>query len=690
MADGLSQIPNADILRAATAQPPNANAAAQPSPAAAQPNPAAAAPQGGGSGAEAALAQATAEGNKFGQVTSNLIQGSDLAHHSDDDILRAASAPAGEAKDAAPESKEPESFLDHGKDVATGLINQLLGGYQRTTPVTHDIQGNPQYQLAGKLINSDAGPLIDEGNGKWVPIDPTKHVVLLDEKTGQPQVYNRSDNTDTSLATAAGHILGFGAISPSGIKPPMGMASDAQNALSDFEKSGVRPNLPAVTGNPTLGAIAKGMSNIPLAGSPIVKGTAQSISDIAQRASDIAAGFGKAGNPEEGGEALQEGASAFRGEPGETPTLSEAKSTPTRDIGFTNKASALYDAIPIAADRPAQVSNTIDELTALKTKFESNPDLGAALQNPKFGQYAEALEKGGLSWGDLQDFRSFVGRQMRQPSGELGLGPDDWRGLYGAVSSDMEATAKTAGLSAENAFNRANNYYSAGLDRINTALAVVNDANSPEKAYYGLTKMASARGAGADVNTLQRVMRSMPQEQRDDFVSSVVNRLGLPTKSAAGANPDNFSVGTFVSNYADLADKAKEVLFGPAGTEQREALDSLARVANSVKNVERLGNPSGTARQIEWGAIGAGLVAQPLATAAVLASNYLGAGALMSPRLTRWLVGMQGVQSKPAMALQVARLKVLTDAQPGLVPFYKALVTAQQSQPGGSPGESPP
>ena len=593
---------------------------------------------------------------------------------------------------------EPPSLGQRAANVPATFLNQLLGGTQRTSPVTQDIHGKPTYESAGKMIETDAGPMIDQGNDKWTPFDSTRHVVLLDPQTNQPMAYNRSKENDLNLPTAAGEVLGLGMLAPplAGARAAPAL-TESQQALRDFDASKVSPNLPAVTGSKSAGMVAQAARNVPYAGSPVIKGIQTNVAQVADRAGEIAAATGNAETPEEAGKALEEGAAAFRGERAAgapTPTLSEAKSTPTRDMGFTNKAAALYDAVPIPANQPVSLTNTMGALTKITGRFPTAPELGESLQPSAFSKWADAIQNGaiagetgapGLRWDELKDFRSYVGRNMRQPPAQLGLGRDDMRTLYGALSQDMQEGAQAAGPAAAKAFGQANNYYRAGMDRLDNAMSVVEGADSPEKAYYRLTKMGSDRGSAADINTLQRVVRSMPQEQRDDLASTVISRLGYPTKSAAGANPENFSVGTFVSNYADLTDKAKDAMLGVQGTGRRDSVDALARVATRMKNVERLGNPSGTGRTLMTAGELTGLWERPFETASGLAATYLGSAALMNPQVTRWLVNMNGAQTTGQIANNLAKLKAMADASPDIKPFSDAMQQAAQGAPQPGP-----
>ena len=431
-----------------------------------------------------------------------------------------------------------------------------------------------------------------------------------------------------------------------------GASSAASRRLADFEKSGITPSAPTVFQNKSMGTVASALGQVPIVGEPVTRRVLGNVAEAGASSERLAGQYGKGTDPFEAGEALKGAYQQFKeGKAGEgNISLEQAVTQPTRNVGFIPKSEALYDGIPIKPEAPAIVSNTMARLKDLAMRFKSNPDLSEAMASPAFQKFNDALEKGGLSWEDLRRLRTDVGQKMRDPAGQLGLGRDDWRALYGAISEDIKATAQRAGPDAAKAFDRANNYYRAGLERLNDVMGFIDKADHPEKAYYSLTRMASERGQGADIGRLERTMRSLPSEARGDVAATVINRLGLATKAQAGRNPASFSIGTWASNYADLSERAKDALFGIEGTARRDSLDALARSMNSIKNVERLGNPSGTART-GWalGELSALWTAPHIAIPAGSAGFSLST-ALMSPRLVRWLAEAPkiAIEDRPA------------------------------------------
>ena len=613
------------------------------------------------------------------------------------------SPPQGQGYGPAPAQQQDDSLTSKATNATTSLMNQLLAAYQGTSPIVTDMHGNLNYKPLGPLVDTDAGSMISTDKGP-IPFDQTSHVQLLDP-TGKMMAYERNSDMDEDRFHALGRLLSFGMLAPNNIATPaVTQGATAASRLADFEKSGIQPSIPAVTQGYGSGLLAKTIGSLPYVGQPVQSGIAKAIEQAGAAAPKIASKFGDAALPEEGGQAAQKGVAAFMGDKeAATPSLETAVSTPTRDIGFQNKASALYDAVPIADTTKMYQPETLKTLQGISSKFPSNPQFGATLQPSTFKKWLDLLQRGGrdtatgqfkdprLSWGEVKQFRSYVGQNMRNPPGELGVGPDDMRRLYGAVSQDMKMAATKGGPGALKAFNRANNYYSAGLDRIKNALDIIDKADSPEKAYYALTRMASERGKGADIAALTRIMRSLPEEARGDIASTVIRRMGLPNAGAVanaahGGEGAGFSINTFTTNFAALSDKAKDVLFGAKGTEGRDTLDAFARAVGNLKNVERLGNPSGTGRHtmtsIGLWELGKGVVHGEIPYEALIggAMLYGGAKALMYPPMAKWLVGAAGAMRNQSFPAYITRLKVIADQAPEFRPFYDQLNVMQQPQ----------
>jgi hypothetical protein len=257
--------------------------------------------------------------------------------------------------------------------------------------------------------------------------------------------------------------------------------------LAAFDRQDVVPMAAQVggTGSRAVTAITKAT----LGGVPLAQAAQRSIQSAQAARDRIAAAIGRVTDDTGAGQAAQSGVGSF--------------------IGSTMaKANRLYNAIPIAAERPAVLTNTKQALADLNAGLLSNPELSKTVADSKLAQYQRAIEghtetvptgvvdangnpitrqvqKGGkLSWQDLKAFRSHIGEQAGAPSLTSDISQQALRKLYAALSQDMQATAKAEGPQALAAFNRANGFYRARQARIDNVLKLItgNDLNKSPRA----------------------------------------------------------------------------------------------------------------------------------------------------------------------------------------------------------------
>ncbi len=330
------------------------------------------------------------------------------------------------------------------------------------------------------------------------------------------------------------------------------------------------------------------------------------------------------------------------------------------------RVSRLYERIPIDPERPAELSNVRRYLADANAGFRSNPALSQVWSNdPKLQQTARALAtaadgNGGLSWQDLKAFRSVIGEKIGQP----GLASDGTdmrrlRGLYGALSEDMRATASAAGPDALKAFERANAYkrgLSQRTERVFSELLGDKFETSPESSIRTLLQWG--KGKGGDAARFAQTFRSLPPEDADSVRATVLTMLGNAPKGRQNAQGDVFSTADFVSTWNALSPRAKHILFGG---EHRGAIDDIAQIASGMKASSRFANTSrtGLAQNITQGlgvSGGAGVWGSPVAGVLTLAGQY-GLGKLMaSPRFARWLVALDKKPNPAAIRAHVQRL----------------------------------
>lgn len=288
---------------------------------------------------------------------------------------------------------------------------------------------------------------------------------------------------------------------------------------------------------------------------------------------------------------------------------------------------------------PANTLKTLDDLTK---SVPNAAETSKALSTPRLEGIREALMKdtagiGTLEFTTLRGLRSRVGEMLDDaivnniPNGEL-------KRLYGSLSEDMKIAANQAGAGKE--WAKQNDYYSARMDRIESALdRVIGKNRMPEEIFS-----ATAPKNREQSNVLRQVMRSLEPGERDIVAKAVVNRLGYANPGKQDFTGEKFSTETFLTNWSKIGDKAKQQLFpDPA---ERSKYESIAKAASDIRDSsEVFKNPSGTAGTLaSYGlassipvAITTGSVAPLLGAAGFMGAANMTARAATSPGLVNWL-----------------------------------------------------
>lgn len=285
---------------------------------------------------------------------------------------------------------------------------------------------------------------------------------------------------------------------------------------------------------------------------------------------------------------------------------------------FQVRARKLYDEIPIDDQAVVPTVNTRETVESLN-RFPEAPDVNALITSPTIRQLsgprattAEAVRrevakregtgtKAGLpaemTFEQLKRLRSAIGERIG--SGEMlpGSTLSDLKALYAGVSRDMEVAAQAASPEALRLFNRANRFYGAGADMVETALERVNtqlatSAATPEQIFTTLE-----RGLKQGPTKIRTVMGALKPEERKILLGGVLRRIGQPTASQGVTDSAEFSFETFLTNWERLDPAAKRALFSrPELRTIREDFDALARAAGRVRESSRaFANPSGSA-----------------------------------------------------------------------------------------------
>lgn len=286
--------------------------------------------------------------------------------------------------------------------------------------------------------------------------------------------------------------------------------------------------------------------------------------------------------------------------------------------------------LPSRADIDAQVPSAKDIENQLITDAEIERRLptDATFNDSRFGsdyiesevnRYLQSQVDGKLPYEALAKLRTLVGGEIENYSLVDNVPRSKWKTLYGALSRDMEAAATEP--EARRAWQRANSYYNARLQRLEHIDAVVSRAGGPERVYAAA--FGDVKHGGT---TIRQVMQSLPKGSQRELTASFVRRMGQAVNSQQDADGAVFSMSTFLTRWNEISPEAKRVIFDRHGMGFSHNMDKIARMAASSRQASQVfHNTSGTSRL-------SALIAQLSGTAATagtaLATGNIGVAAL--------------------------------------------------------------
>jgi len=483
---------------------------------------------------------------------------------------------------------------------------------------------------------------------------------------------------------------------------PTAKAAVPANNAKLFKRVGVRPTYAAMTGSET-GGMAKGISENWLLGGSARRNLQNSLDDTQQAAGRVAGLFGQVRGPQIAGDEVAQGVANF------ARNVDDPRSFPARSKRLYDQAFARIDQAAtglmqpnIGMRPPVTTQRTLQTLSDIEGRV-SSPNLAGLVNDPQIGRIMTALrsDQGAVKFADLRALRTWVREAQRNPQLRQGMDDASLQRLEGALTQDIRASARQiGGEAAERALRRADQFYRTGsqrLKQIDQRFGVMNDRVSAENLYARIKGVATS-GARSDAESLLALRRSVPQDVWGDVAATLIDDMGKPTAGALGGE-GAFSVTQFAKNYGasgqkgGLSEAAKDVLFGPKGTAQRDALDDLAEVARLQGGVEKAANASrsGVSVQNVGTLTGAGAIAAQAAAGNVLpaAGAIAGGGAVMltgemltNPAFVRWLAGApRAGQTIGGWRAHLAQLGQLAARDPALSTYYSQQVSALLSSP---------
>lgn len=407
-----------------------------------------------------------------------------------------------------------------------------------------------------------------------------------------------------------------------------------ESAIDDFAVLGATPSVGQGTGRWSMQGAESLLAGGPTSGGVMRRFAEGQNEQIGQGLADVSNGLARNISGERAGRAIDRGVQTF-----------------SKNTAAMRKALYWQADQHIPSDTPIGVGNTQRALADLTTPVMGAEATTGAQISPKIQAMAENLAQdvaaaqqagvAGIPYEAVKRVRSQIGEELSDFALSTDRPTAQLKRLYASLSQDLEAAAQAQGPAAVAAVKRANNYFKASADRLETLERVVDKNGGPEKVFQ-----AALSGTKDGATTLRAVMRSLPEDGQKAVSAAVIKRMGLANAGAQNAAGDAFSPNTFLTNWGNISTEARRTLFGRYGSDFSENMDKIARVAERIKQgSEVFRNPSGTANRgaaIAYPAtIGGLLITGQAGPAAVAAAGGAGANvlarALTNRHFVKWL-----------------------------------------------------
>ncbi len=430
----------------------------------------------------------------------------------------------------------------------------------------------------------------------------------VENLTGIPKEYTEFA---TTLALPGVGMTKLGATRVPIPSAPLTPGQEAVQAASRLSQSGAPVEVPKfiASDSPSVGYAAQGVRNVPVGGAPIVRATENSVSQLGSKADEVATSYGGASVPSAGANARQ---------------------SIVDWIGPESKAAVktAYDAVDNAIN-PNITTELTNTQRVAQNILSRRANAGIGGDGGAVSKILEAATRpGGLNYSGVKDLRSNLGESISSGILPEGMSPAETKQLYGALTDDLgAAVANAGGPKATALWERANKYNALVNDRREALAKIVGaSGDAPaEQVFDRLAAMASS-SSRADIGRLVQARKAIGPDGWNDVASAVVGRLG---RDAQG----EFSPSRFVTDYGKLDDTGKALLFRSGGkTDLAQSLDDIATISARWKdNYRKFGNPSGTAQNLSFAALGAGLLAEPVTTISTVVGSRAMASVLSRP-----------------------------------------------------------
>ncbi|BAQ89174.1 hypothetical protein [uncultured Mediterranean phage uvMED] len=445
--------------------------------------------------------------------------------------------------------------------------------------------------------------------------------------------------------------------------------------LRDFGNAGVSPSLGQATLNQGVQTVEIFLGNIPGSSGKIANFGAKAQDDLGKFSTKIASKLINQSTP---------ATSVRAGQQIKLGITDQGLSGQSSFVGrFKSRSNQLFGEIDnfIPGQTNVPLTNTINTLKQQVSPIQGAERTSEVFKNKFLNEVFENLtkdmgEKNALPYEAIKQLRSKIGNKLSDMSLIADVDKAQLKLVYGALSEDMKALARTKGTKAFNAYTRANKYYQSGIKRIEDFLEPISRVADPDR----LTSILLNTGKEG-ATRINAIKKSLTDDQYKVFVSSVVERLGRIRPSqgiadeAAGEvieGSGRFSSETFLTNWNALSPNAKNVLFSGKGMNDIKInLDTIARISSVIRESGKtFRNPSGTADRligqgIIFGGAGTAISGNPaflLSVPLIVAGSSQAAKLMTNPAFIKWMakgVDIAGNKGFDGVAEHIGRLGVV-------------------------------
>jgi hypothetical protein len=407
-----------------------------------------------------------------------------------------------------------------------------------------------------------------------------------------------------------------------------------EQRVQDLKNAGIdNPTLGLASGNKVIGGAENILQNTPGAVGVMSRARDAAVSGLRSKAEETAALASNNRGTMEAGRAIEHGINtAFKdrfkatqgrlydrlgeevGSQFQTPVDNTRRTLATlnEDIPGAPSLSKFFKNGKILALEEALKADTSGAPESVMV-YQQPPRAGGGLMNAPIPQAPRQVvippgpQRNTLPFEAVKKTRSMVGNEIADSTIVSDVPRSKWNPLYGALSDDMRSAAQQAGGNAPQAFNRANNFSRAGMERLDR-VAPFAEKGAPEQAFT-----AMERAARENVSTLQAVKRSLPEGARGQVAGTIIERLGKATNANQNDTSTAWSPETFLTNWNKMTPKAREELFSgfKNAPEVKSQVESVARATSMMRDSSKMwANPSGTGANLAarglLGAVGVG------------------------------------------------------------------------------------